>query len=660
MNSPLRLVIGHHGHIPYETRDDEFEYMYREELKPFLVALNNYPKISAVLHYSGVLLHRIEKAHPEFFMLISDLIARKQVELLGGGFYEPMLPLLPLSDKIGQIEMLTTYLRTQFGKKPQGCWLPAFAWEQNIPGTLNSCGINFTFLADTQFIQAGIAENALFAPCITEDQGKMVTVFPISTRLNQEFQRNSVHEVIAALMDAPLESNGERIITLFPQFFLYASDGSPRGDLDKTERINRFFEDLSSAEGLVDFTLPSKWHQAYRPINRCYFPNSAQRFCAPSPGSSDESAWVQPHQFLATHSEANGIYAKMMFTHVLINQLRGDKSRKRTAKEELWRAQGLDAFCPTESGGIARNSIRNTVYSSLLGAEKITREKGVFIPSILAIDFNLDGSDEYLLLEEYINCYIERRGAGVFEFDLLPKAWNYLDTYSPDRTQSKNRRTSFIEFIAPIDFSLDFSFEQEAGAVIWQFPQAGWEQSSSALGIRCCGAEDYTLQALDKAHVRATFTLPAASTSPFSPVEIEKTFRLRKDALELHYKLSNASDEPLDFAFIPRLDLSFSGEGEFFQRIYAQRMDNQKSYYGWESPLIGVRGIEIQDLKNEAILNFSVSNPFDACIMPVKTPCWIYGQEVEQYQSTCIMALNRLHLEARGFCELSVKLQISY
>jgi len=40
-----------------------------------------------------------------------------------------------------------------------------------------------------------------------------------------------------------------------------------------------------------------------------------------------------------------------MYTHILINQLRGDKYRKRTAREELWKAQGCDGFWHIGDGG---------------------------------------------------------------------------------------------------------------------------------------------------------------------------------------------------------------------------------------------------------------------------------------------------------------------
>ena len=124
----ITLILGSHAHVPYGAETSEFEKTYAGLVRPFISGLCKFPHIQAALHYSGVLLHWIERSHPEMFMSIEDMVNRKQVEMLGGGFYEPMLPIIPSQDKIGQIELLTTYLRRQFGKRPQGCWIPAFAW----------------------------------------------------------------------------------------------------------------------------------------------------------------------------------------------------------------------------------------------------------------------------------------------------------------------------------------------------------------------------------------------------------------------------------------------------------------------------------------------------------------------------------------------------
>jgi hypothetical protein len=62
-----------------------------------------------------------------------------------------MLPLIPLADRLGQIEALTTYLRKHFGKRPRGCWLPGLIWEQNLAGSLQTSGMDYTFLESNQF-----------------------------------------------------------------------------------------------------------------------------------------------------------------------------------------------------------------------------------------------------------------------------------------------------------------------------------------------------------------------------------------------------------------------------------------------------------------------------------------------------------------------------
>ncbi|GHV15941.1 glycosyl hydrolase [Spirochaetia bacterium] len=636
MNVPLSLIIGFHSHVPIGMGDDEFERLYKETLKPLIITLNRYPKIPATLHYSGVLLHWIEKAHPEFFMLIVDLLSRKQVELLGGGFYEPMLPLLPLQDKIGQIEMLTTYIRKQFGKRPQGCWLPAQAWDQNIAGVLNTCGMGYTFLREEQFIQAGLSADA---PCITEDQGKLVTVFPIASGITADFKGDGVRAVLEGLARGTGTGGEGRIITVFPEFLSAASGETQDFEGD----INRLFEDLSGCESFVEFTNPARCIKFRRQLRRAYFPSSAAGECVPH--REGEAATMHPRQFLITYPEVNGIYAKMMFTHVLINQLRGDKSRKRTAQEELWKAQGYDVFCAAGGGGINRNTVRSAVYRALLGAEKITREKGVFIPSLMAFDFDLDGEEEYLFQHENINCYVKSRGASVFEFDFLPRAWNYLDTLGspgPGQPVEPCRRTSFADILVPPDTPLEAL--ETAGPPV--------------AGVRFCANERYEVLELDKSHEKANFRLPPRQDIPLGSIEIVKAYHLKKDALVVHYTLYNRGAEGVRFRFIPRLDLSFPGEGDLYQRISKIAPRGKEPFPQGEGALQDIMGIEFGDIKNEVLLTLIADRSFDARIFSVRTPCLVHGHETTLYQSTCVMPVKDLSLEsdASWTGEFTVKL----
>ncbi|MDR2632683.1 MAG: DUF1925 domain-containing protein [Treponema sp.] len=615
MDHTLRFILGSHYHIPYGVGDDEFETAYNRDLKPFVSTLYKYPKIQATLHYSGVLLHWLEKAHPEFFMLLEDLVTRKQIELLGGGFYEPLMSLIPLSDKIGQIEMLTTYLRKHFGKRPQGCRLPALAWEPHIVGTLSTCGMGYTFLEERQFILAGLAPK-LIGPCITEDQGKLITVFPVSNRFQEAFAQKRASFVLADWVAEHDRGDAGSSICVFPEQIFGENGASEAAEL----KFHRFFEDLSSFESRIDFTSPGKLFKGLRGLKKIYFPPSQEAGALSEARASDPAV----RQLLIDYPEANRIYAKMMFTHVLINQLRGDKSRKRIAREELWKAQGLDSFCPGVYGGVCRHSIRKAAYKALLEAEKISREQGSFTPSVLHFDFDLDGEGEYLFRNGCINCYIQLEGAAVFELDYLPKVWNYLDTFA-----SGFRRTGFADYLVS--------------------PALGFENMRTGLAAippdfahRYCGAEPFELVSLDKEHEQVHFRLPVHPGLPYGNIEIEKRYQIRKDTLKVIYVLINRGTDRETGICIPSLDLSFPGEGEFFVHLVQAGTRGLAP----EGTLItDTECITFEDLKNEVCITLKSDLAFDAWILPIRTPCRIHGVLHQMYQSTCIMPLRPFVLE---------------
>jgi len=618
MSKKLNIILSASSHLPSGTGEPSFEALYDNEIKPLVSALNKFPRINMVFHYSGVVLYWIERRHPEFFMLLEDLLSRKQAEFLGGGFYSPMLPLLPMADKIGQIEMLTTYLRKHFGRRPQGCWLPAMAWEQNLVGPLNSCGMSYTFLEDLQFTGAGVkpAEGGIFFPCITEDQGKLITVFPVAGALGRGLWKDRPAKTLGDLCAA--------VTAAEPVLVLPVGDG-PGKDYDK------LFEELSGADAKIEFTTPAKVIKNLNGLKKAYFSGV---------WASGENG-NYPRRFLSDHPEAGGIYAKMIYVHTLINnQLRGDKTRKRTALEELWKAQdsGIFRMGSAASPGFLHSPVRKAAYRSLLEAEKITREKRKFSPSLSVFDFDLDGEGEYVFQDEKLNCCIKSRGAGIFELDYLPCAWNYLDTLAPGVLEGAERRCSFVDWLAPAGSSVE---DLEPGGV---------------RGGSFFGNVEYEATETDRVHRRLTFTLPVAADSPWQGIEIIKTWQLKKSSLALEYQIKNTGTKAKRFTFCPQIDLSFPGEGEGFVRVLVQKEDEKETVPINETPAIrNVRTLEFQDFNNEAVISLEASRGFDGRIFQIRAG--LAGQE--EYQSTCVMPLLPVSLEGGKSWKVSFSLRIS-
>jgi hypothetical protein len=324
----------------------------------------------------------------------------------------------------------------------------------------------------------------------------------------------------------------------------------------------------------------------------------------------------------------------MIFTNVLINQLRGDKSRKLSAHEELWKAQGSDLFCSTGQR-LHNHVIRNAAYSALLRAEQVTRDKGKFAPSLVPFDFNLDGVEEWLFQDAKINCYVQSSGGGIFELDYQPKAWNYMDTCGG--------RVAFADRLLPKDTPVETTgLEGIKGAA---YP-----------GARLCYKERYELVELDKVRRKLRLLLQQSHAGKFGNIEIEKVYQVKKDSIHVGYTITNKGASHEVFLFAPCLDLAIPGEGESFARFYNCKPDAADAPVS--SLLRKVDCLKIHDIKNEVQITLSSGKPFDGQIAPVYSDG--SGEGGKLYQAYCVMPLFPLALEAGGSWDVEFILKFTH
>src|SRR5262249_3548261 len=104
--------------------------------------------------------------------------SRGQVEIIGGGFYEPILISIPPQDQQEQLTRLAAYIAEHFGKRPSGAWLAERVWEPQLPSILAGGGVEYTFVDDIHFLSAGFEPHELFGTYLAEDCGQTVRLFP--------------------------------------------------------------------------------------------------------------------------------------------------------------------------------------------------------------------------------------------------------------------------------------------------------------------------------------------------------------------------------------------------------------------------------------------------------------------------------------------------
>ena len=134
----LALLI--HAHQPVGNFEDVLERAYAQCYFPFIEILSRHPSIRVGLHYTGPLLEWIERVHPEYFERLRGLVERGQIEIIGGGYYEPILIAIPPPDRQEQITRLADYVEKHFGARPKGAWLAERVWEPQLPSSLAPAG----------------------------------------------------------------------------------------------------------------------------------------------------------------------------------------------------------------------------------------------------------------------------------------------------------------------------------------------------------------------------------------------------------------------------------------------------------------------------------------------------------------------------------------
>ena len=99
-------------------------------------ALERHPGVRVALHYTGPLLAWLRAERPEFVARLAALAERDQIEIVGGGWYEPVLAALPERDRVGQLVRMADELEATFGRRPRGAWLAERVWEPDLPTAL--------------------------------------------------------------------------------------------------------------------------------------------------------------------------------------------------------------------------------------------------------------------------------------------------------------------------------------------------------------------------------------------------------------------------------------------------------------------------------------------------------------------------------------------
>lgn len=458
--SKVNFIFAVHCHQPLGNFDHILENSYTHCYLPFLQVLKEHSAIPIGLHFSGILWEWLEKHHPRLLEIIAEMVERGQVELLTGGYYEPILPILLDSDKHGQIEKLSLYLQRRFGYHPRGVWLAERVWEPYLVKPIAEAGVEYVIVDDYHFKAVGFDDEKLRGYYITEEQGRFLKVFPISKELRYLIPFAEPEKTIEFLQAQKkggvvvMADDGEKF-GVWPgthewvykrgwlhRFFSLLEENQDwlhletfSGILDKEKPEGRVYLPAASYEEMTEWALPwvavREYEKAINQVGALPNPESVRRFLR-------GGYW---RNFLVKYPESNHLHKRVMAVGEKLSLLRKGIQKGhpkgeddiRQAQELLWQAQCNDAYWHGIFGGLYLPHLRRALYSSLIRAEGLVDELRHYGEKTWIEldkgDLDGDGTEEVSLSNPFLYLLFSlREGGSLVELDYRPKAYNLLDT----------------------------------------------------------------------------------------------------------------------------------------------------------------------------------------------------------------------------------------
>ncbi|MBX3436708.1 MAG: DUF1926 domain-containing protein [Planctomycetaceae bacterium] len=602
--SQLRLVLALHNHQPVGNFDGVFEAAAAESYRPFLEVLADYPDLPVSLHTSGSLLEWLVEHDPAYIDRLRGFVERGQIEILGGPFFEPILACIPRRDRIGQIQAYSRFLEQTFGCRVRGMWVPERVWEQTFTGDITDAGIEYTIVDDFHFRGAGLSQDRLHGYYLTEDEGRLLKIFPGSERLRYTIPFQDPQATIDYLRHIA-ETHSSPVVA-------FGDDGEKFGTWPGTHKhvyqdgwLRRFFDALRENRDWLKVSTLAEAVDHVPPLGRVYLPDSSYRemteWALPTQQQLTYQHLVHAHEhdpdwgefkqfvragfwrnFLVKYPESNEMYCRMREISNRVQDLAQTDMAQlqpellRRAQTELYRGQCNCPYWHGAFGGLYLPHLRNAIYRSLIAAdtavEELSGREGKWV-HVEADDYNLDARKEVRIASDRMVAYLApARGGHLYELDLRTPQVNLLATLNrrPEPYHQKIRDHAahqdngsgggtvsihdLVHFKQP-DLDQKLTYDRwPRKSLVDHFLTPGltlhdFERGEGEIGDFVRGVYDTRLRRSDS---RAEAVMTRDGQAGPHAISITKTVGLDTGAgglLEIHYELAHLpADEPLLFA----------------------------------------------------------------------------------------------------------------
>ena len=181
MKSSLSLVL----QLPPSTAYAKLDSV-AEKLLSGVVKMLDSGKVNFSLFMDGpTLTAACDVARPQMQAKLRKAVEDGALELLGGGYYDAMLPLFPTELQAMQLELHGKSLWKNFGIEPTGYFNSSMVWEMEMTELLEAHRFEYALVQETSLQDALGRTTPVSGWYSVEDKGAFLKVVPVSQTLSR-------------------------------------------------------------------------------------------------------------------------------------------------------------------------------------------------------------------------------------------------------------------------------------------------------------------------------------------------------------------------------------------------------------------------------------------------------------------------------------------
>ena len=695
MKADLLLII--HFHQPVGNFDNVIRRVHDRCYKPFIDIVSQRPELKMSMHFSGCLLEWFEKNTPQILTTIGKMVKRGQIELIGGGFYEPILSIIPEKDRLGQISLMRQYIKSHFGVEPKGAWVAERVWEPELVSSLAKSGVEYVVLDDMHFLYAGLKKADTYGYFISEDNGSSVRIFPSDKELRYVIPFSEPDRPVSYMRE--IAGKRENVI------LTYGDDAEKFGEWPGTYKwvyddkwLVRFLDTLSKNSSWLTTRTVSECIKDNKPLGRIYLPTASYEemleWALPADASMElhdikeeikkenKNERYGPfirggffRNFLAKYDESNQMHKRMLYVSNLLGSS-GDKLKK--AHEELYKGQCNCSYWHGIFGGLYLYHLRKAIYEHLLKAENIYNEsigRGKAGTRPQVIDFDLDGFDEVILQNNKIwLCVKPSAGGSVVELDAKDRTVNMLNVLT--RYKEAYHRNIVIEkageeiehmsihdksksvegFTTGLIYDayrkamfVDHFFEK--GTTPESFERVEHIEDGDFAGL------PYEFDLKDDKN-RPELSMERVGIAHGTPVSVRKEMALNGSVLKISYDITNLGEGKQKFWFGTELAFIMpEADSSRYAYVLGKKKEKDLTLLS-RGATEGLERLKVADSKKELSISIDFSKECNLWRFPIKTISQSEKAYEENYQGSVIVPNWHFVIEPRKSASFNIEMEI--